>query len=371
MATVYTRGNKLWIQYYVDGLQMRQSLNLIDNRENRKTAKKLAKQIEVDVDNGIFRDRKKKIKKGKPTLTIGFREFLKSKEKKSQQTISAYNSAHKRFLDFAGDIKIIKINNELTEKFAREIKYKLTERTIIMDGKKAKILVKVELSPNTIECYFRHLRIIFEFYKEKNYIQVNPFPIREKVEKEVKIVPPSILEDVLERLKKANREHYKVIQLFLLTGLRASELVNLSFKDIDFTHNYINIYNSKGRRKDKFPLYKKLRDFLLTEWETQEGKLFNYTSRDSLKFFGRFLKREGFPHYSIHTLRKTFLSNLVNTGLSLYDIKTIARHKDIRTTMKFYLSADMKRIGEKINDAVEISTKLSTVKKSHLKIVNE
>ena len=45
--------------------------------------------------------------------------------------------------------------------------------------------------------------------------------------------------------------------------MRISELIRLSFDDIDFRENILIIRNTKGRRDDKFPLYYELRNFIL------------------------------------------------------------------------------------------------------------
>ncbi|MDZ7763241.1 MAG: tyrosine-type recombinase/integrase [Melioribacteraceae bacterium] len=107
----------------------------------------------------------------------------------------------------------------------------------------------------------------------------------------------------------------------------------------------------RGKESDSLPLYEELENFLTSEFPNIKGKIVPYKDRSSFKFFRRFLEKEGYPHYTLHELRKTFISRLVNSGkFSIFDIQKIARHKDIRTTQKSYIELDMKRIGTNIND---------------------
>ena len=174
------------------------------------------------------------------------------------------------------------------------------------------------------------------------------------------------MEDILLKLKHRNLTHYRVVGLLLLTGLRISELLRLKFDDIDFRDNIMIIRNSKAKRNDRFPLYGELREFLIKEFPERSGNLFDYSSRHSMKFFKKFLKAEGYPSYNFHNLRKTFISKLVNSGLSVYDVMKLARHKNIQTTLKHYTSAELIRMGEEISHKTNMGTLLGTPNKKGL-----
>ena len=81
------------------------------------------------------------------------------------------------------------------------------------------------------------------------------------------------LEDIFPLLRETNIEHYKIIMMFLLTGMRASELTRLTNEDIDFKNNKLYIRNHKGHRVDQFPLDPKLLNFLIENFELKEGKV--------------------------------------------------------------------------------------------------
>jgi integrase len=191
---------------------------------------------------------------------------------------------------------------------------------------------------------------MFDFFKSQGYINYNPFPVRKLKPKKIITVPEKELNDILQRLKVTNRKHYQVIFLYLATGLRRSELVKLQWKDIDLKNNIIAVMNAKdAERIDYLPIYSELREFFLEEFPERKGKIFDYTRGDSIrKLFARFLEREKFNHYSIHTLRKTYISRLVNSGLTRYDVMALARHKKIETTLRYYTKMDLDRIGREV-----------------------
>ena len=207
------------------------------------------------------------------------------------------------------------------------------------------------------------------YFKKAGYFSENPVPAKQiKIEEPITI-PRKEMEKILEKLKKRNIKHFKVVALLLLTGMRISELLRLTFEDIDFRENIMIIRNNKGRRIDKFPLYDELKEFLLREFSDWNGQLFNYKSKDSMKFFKRFLIDEGYPNYNFHNLRKTFISKLINSGMNVFDVMKLARHKSIQTTLNHYSAAELSRMGKEISKRAKMGTLLGTRNKKSLKLV--
>ena len=354
MSSIYKRKNKLWISYYVSGKEYREPLGLVANRQGWIDARKVQKIRDGELAQGIH---KYKIKMSKGvTLSRAYNEFLKVKKNNAEATIINYGVAYKRLFEFSGDIRL----NQIDQKFVERFEYHL--RTIpTAKGTK--------LTQTSISTYFRTLRVIFKYFVEKEYIKSVPFPKIKAPDKEIITIPLPEIKEILEKMYLSNRKHYKTIMMFLLTGLRASELTRLRFEDIDLEKNLLTVNNSKGKRQDLFPIYPKLRDFLLDNFEFGKGKVFDYKNKESLKFWGKFLKRNGFKHYSIHTLRKTFITLLVNDGVNVFDVSKLARHKDIKTTLKSYASVELDRLGDCINGSAKIHTLIHTQRKFPLKLV--
>ncbi|WKZ71093.1 MAG: tyrosine-type recombinase/integrase [Melioribacteraceae bacterium] len=366
MARIFPRGKILWIQYSVNGERFRESLGLQDSRENRKIARKILKQKEAEILTGIHPIIKKVHRK---YLSNSFEEFLSTKRNRSERTIEMYNYVHDKFLNFAGDIELHKVDEDLVDEFEKFIKFKKVKKK----NEEGKVVEEVrEKSKNTIEIIFRHLRIIFEYYKKQRYVTTNPFPIKDKTPKRINVIPDYELDEILTKLRVHDRDQYKAIKLLVMTGLRAGELIRLKHEDFDLKRKILYVTNTKGRRVDKIPLHPELELFYEINYSKAErsGKVVPYQRIDSLKFFRRFLEREGYPHYSIHELRKTFLTRLANDGVDIYYVQKIARHKDIKTTERYYLNVDLKRMGEEISRVIK-GTEKDTTKRNRLKLVKK
>lgn len=367
MASVRSDKGKLFIDYRINGKRQREYLKLNDTRENRKIAELRRKEIEYGLASGIHKERLKRVENNNKLLQDGFKEFLLTKRGMKQSTITHYHNSFDKLLKYSGNIRIKDFTKEKIEQILLCI-----QEEIIGDKEKGK-----RISGNTIASYFTKLRVMFGYFKEKGYCDQNPIPRLPMKPKKIVVMSDKEIETVLERLKTpkkeylkdASREHYRVIAMLLMTGLRISECLALTFDDIDLRDNLLRVKNEKTDRIDYLPLYPELREFILSEWKEREGNLFHYKSRHSLKFFERFLKREGLPNYSFHTLRKTFISKLINSGMSVYDVMTLARHKDLKTTLKHYTAAELQRMGKQISEQTNLGSLLGRKEKKELKLL--
>ncbi len=51
--------------------------------------------------------------------------------------------------------------------------------------------------------------------------------------------------------------------------------------------------------------------------------------------------------YTLHSIRKTFATSLVNNNVSIFDAMKLLRHKNVSTTMKYYTY--LNRLGNEAN----------------------
>lgn len=367
MASVRVKNGKLFIDYRVNGKRRREFLKIDDNRENRKIGEKRRKEIEYEISSGVYNERLKRIDNTGKLLEEGFKEFLLTKRGMKKSTLVHYQNAFDKFFNHTGNIRIKDITKDKVEQIILCV-----QEEIIGDKEKGK-----RISSNTIASYFTKMRVMFSYFKQKGYCEENPIPRLVMKPKKIIVMTDKEIESLLNGLKttdkdhlqETSRQHYRLVAMLLMTGMRISECIALTFDDIDFRDNLIRIKNEKADRVDYLPLYSDLREFILGEWKEREGNLFNYKSRHSLKFLERFLKKEGFPNYSFHTLRKTFISKLINSGMSVYDVMTLARHRDLKTTLKHYTAAELQRMGNQISSQTNLGTLLGTKNPKELKLV--
>lgn len=354
MAAIRVKNNHYHLDYYDEsGKRHRVALGIKATKENYKLAVIELKKIEYELSAGIYLEKMTRIEKWNKTLSEGYDEFIKTKKEKSDKTKEHLEDSYQKFITHIGDMRI----KNITSRHFEELE------TILKNKEKP-------LSNNSIASYFNKMYQIFKYFKEQGYIENNPVPLKKMKPKEIVTIPEKELQQILGLLKEKNRDHYRVIFLLLATGLRSGELTSLEWKDVDLKNNIIAVKNTKADRVDFIPIYSELRDFILEEFSEREGKVVKYANKDSLKFFKRFLEREKFKHYSIHTLRKTYISRLVNSGLSVYDVMTLARHKSIQTTLKHYTAAELSRIGKEVSDKANMGTFLGTKIQKPLKVVN-
>lgn len=213
---------------------------------------------------------------------------------------------------------------------------------------------------------YGHLRTFFRWCLKHHLIEQNPLSEVARPRKPEKL-PKSVTEDELERICKKLREDYEEklkrgvvkegemiwrIPLFrfgLYTGMRASELARLRWRDIDFEKKLIYIWKQKNRKEQTIPLTERARRELESiEQGADEDYVFRsprmkarqrgvrrFVERASL-VFRQMRERANIQRpVSIHGLRHGFCTLLAERGKSAVVIKEAARHADISTTMRY------------------------------------
>jgi integrase/recombinase XerD len=155
-----------------------------------------------------------------------------------------------------------------------------------------------------------------------------------------------------------------ILRLFLDTGLRASELINLRHRDIDMATGRLWVRQGKGR-KDRGLWFNGGTRAALEAWLASSGVPSGsrpvFTSLDGQKpLCGRWL-RKMIPRLAAqagidkrihpHTLRHTFATNLLRQEKNLFLVSKALGHANLSTTQIYLhledseLEAAMKRLG--------------------------
>lgn len=147
----------------------------------------------------------------------------------------------------------------------------------------------------------------------------------------------------VERLLQAvsNLKHKSMLMLIYSAGLRKSEVLNLRVRDLDFSRQCIFVKDSKGG-KDRYTLFSPkaigyLEEYIRTYkprfwlFEGQTGGQYSETSLQSI--FERAKEQSGInPFVTLHGLRHSFATHLVEQGASLHEVKKLLGHEHIKTT---------------------------------------
>lgn len=203
-------------------------------------------------------------------------------------------------------------------------------------------------SKHSASLYYRTLKAAFNKAVVWNYIEENPFN-KIKTPKVPKSFPVFISEsELIEILNNTELQLMKdIFTTAFYTGMRLGELLNMKWNWIDFTQNIITIknsseFNSKNKRERIIPIHPKVQTILQNHFQLgrfpnslvfyrHEGIKLNedFVSKQ-FKEAVRAAKLNDKIHF--HSLRHSFASALVQRGISLYAVKELLGHGNIKTT---------------------------------------
>jgi len=143
-------------------------------------------------------------------------------------------------------------------------------------------------------------------------------------------------------LAGANPRDYAILQVFLQTGIRVSELAHLRIEDIDFIKPAITV-RGKGSVEREIALEKKgihaLKSYLAVRPESFSTRVFlNYqgepiSERGIRKLVVKYRKEAGITKKaSCHTLRHTFATYKAEKGVSPFQLQQWLGHANLNTT---------------------------------------
>ena len=216
----------------------------------------------------------------------------------------------------------------------------------------------------SISTYLRKLsslKLFFHFLKLKE----NPFDNFESPKKEKRIPEVLSIYDILNLLKSVEIDSNigfrdrTILELLYATGIRVSELVDLTVNDYDKSYGIIKVFGKRGKER-LVPLHFEAIDFL-NKYLKNVRPAFN---KKKLNFL--FLSRNGnkltrqliwqmIKKYAIkaglsknvypHLIRHSFATHLLEGGADLRSIQSMLGHSDISTT-QIYTHVSMKKLKE-------------------------
>lgn len=209
--------------------------------------------------------------------------------------------------------------------------------------------VKCKMAAQAISFFMRH-------------VAKRPYAIPTVIYPRPSTTLPSVMskEEVLKLIDSVeNVKHRTVLILLYSTGMRVSEIANCKIADIDSKNMRIKIVQGKGA-KDRYTIMSQqvlmeLRAYYLI-YKPKEY-LFNgqqpgkrYSVRSIQHLMQKALIKLGLENknYTIHTIRHSFATHLLDNGTDLYTIKELMGHTNLQTTMR-YMHLTSRRIDEIVN----------------------
>jgi len=157
----------------------------------------------------------------------------------------------------------------------------------------------------------------------------------------------------------SNTKHKTLIALLYSTGMRLGEIASLKIADVDSKLMRIKVVEGKGK-KDRFvPLSEQMLLQLRDYYRQYKPAIYLFNGAGSGKKYAcrtiqhimqTTLAKIGLQHknYSVHTIRHSFATHLVDNGADLQLVQELMGHHHLAQTTQ-YLHLSSKRINNTVN----------------------
>ncbi len=220
-------------------------------------------------------------------------------------------------------------------------------------------------TPNTFICYHKSLAVFFRWCVKEGYMQFNPTDDIEIPKLEKRLPPKLTRQEAMKILevsynfpysyKFLRYRNHAIFSTFILSGIRKKELLNLKYTDVDLENLSIFIRQGKGGKDRILPICYKLAESLQKYLEERKR-----LKRTCPEFFISLNHDKGFTDsglkrllltmvkaskikFTIHKLRHTFATLMLEGGCDIYSLSRMMGHSDIKTTT-IYLSASAEHL---------------------------
>ena len=177
------------------------------------------------------------------------------------------------------------------------------------------------------------IRFLYKEVLGKKYDKVS-FKRPRSEKKLPKVIDSELIKSKLSEIE--NIKHKAILTLTFSVGLRVSEVVNLRIEDIDSKRMLIHIKNAKGRKDRIVPLSQTVLDLLRLYYKEYKPTNYLFNGRNSeqysigscQKIYKKYIDNES----SIHTLRHSSATALLENGTDIRIIQSILGHSNVKTT---------------------------------------
>lgn len=259
-------------------------------------------------------------------------EYLNIDKKYSNNTILSYHNDLKIYLNFLKEKNVLKVQEKDVQIFLNQERQDKNSRTI------AHLLTV--------------LNNFYQFLLKNQYLSKNPVEYIE-LPKLKKTLPTVLSHKEIESLldielvTKYDYRNKAMLELLYSSGLRVSELVNLTVYDVQLSENIVRIIGKGGKERivpidDYATKYltiymNEYRPQLMKKQITNDLFLNNLGKKISrqamFKIIQQIALKKGIrTHFSPHTLRHSFATHLLENGADLRSIQELLGHSSISTT---------------------------------------
>lgn len=235
-------------------------------------------------------------------------------------------------------------NYEYTLRKLQNIFYKPVSTITTADIKMLMYSEAEKKSPASMNTFMTPIRLFFAWCQNEEFIIKNPCASIKPV-KEPKRMRKPLTEEQVEILRDTDlslREK-AILEFFLATGCRLTEVLNVKIKDIDFTNKTLLVIG-KGNKERRVYFTERCKRAVLNYINSREDscEILFITDRKPYRQISprgmqviinkiqvrSSLERHIFPH----VFRHTFATHALNSGMKLEVVQAILGHEDAATT---------------------------------------
>ena len=296
-------------------------------------------------------------------LILDFVEYLEVERGRSSKTSENYRRYLERFIEFAGDIEVETITQELIRK------YRLWLNRYTGDQGD-------ELALITQSYHLIALRGFLAYLGKRSITSLSPDRIElpkthrkqvtflhfDEVEQMIEAIPD---DDTLPHLRDR-----AIMELLFSSGLRVSELINLDRGHINTTRREFMV---RGKGQKDRPVFisdaaaRHVEAYLAKRTDSlpplflsysrnnianQSGNFRRLTARSVQRLIGTYARLAGITkHVSPHTMRHSFATDLLMNGADIRSVQSMLGHSSISTTQVYthVTDAHLKEVFERFH----------------------
>jgi len=306
-------------------------------------------------------------------ITNWFHKDIRIKLKTKTSTYDGYEYRLRKYIvPFFKDKKLSEVTSEDIQEFIITLENERTGEA---------------LAPNSIHSIAMPLFDFFAYCVEDEMMVHNPcskvvLPKRKR--KKVVTLTKRERSAILRQIEKKPQSRSRLVLVALHTGMRLGELTSLRWEHVDLQNGIIKVKATKIRVRNKdikrrnSPI-SNLNDnanktvVIITEPKTEDSirevpisslvfeqlkmqKQYDseyvfpknngtgYDNRGIQKYFKELTASLGIRDKSFHTLRHTFATNALESGMDVKTLSEILGHSDVTTTLNYYVHTNEKRI---------------------------
>ena len=265
-----------------------------------------------------------------------FVNYLSSEKRFSEHTIVAYSTDLSQFIQF------LSANFQIKDEVS-EINFQIVRSWIAS-------LLEEGVSPRSVNRKISTLKTYFRYLIREQVILESPM-LKVVAPKSKKRLPVFIEEYQIESLLNevefddgfVGERDKLIIELFYVTGIRLSELINIKVSDVDYNNNLIKVLGKRNKER-LIPLSVSIINNIKLFTKKNDVNNYLFTNLGGTKVYTKLVYRvvkkyigkiSSINKKSPHILRHTFATHMLNNGADINAIKELLGHANLSATQVY------------------------------------